>query len=640
MPKGYWGKMLRVDLSTRSIKVEEYDDHFYRTYYGGRGFNVYFQLKETAPGTDPLGPYNKLIFSMGPLTGGPFAGSGRSSVGALSPLTGAYGEGDVGGFMGAELKHAGFDAIIFEGVADSPVYLWVHDGEAELRDASHLWGLETRESQQKIRDELGDQRIRTAQIGPGGEKQVRFACVINDLKHAAGRSGLGAVMGSKKLKAVAVRGKLKLEMADPELVQKHARWLAANYKEISYRMWDLGTSGGLVNLNATGGLPTRNFQTGVFEGAAAISGETMRDTILVERENCYACVIRCKRAVKVDERGYHADPSYGGPEYETLGSFGSLCGVSDLAAISHANQLCNAYSLDTIACGTTVAFAMECFERGLITEADTDGIELRFGNAEAMSKMVEKICKREGFGDVLAEGTLRAARQIENGAEEFAMQVKGQELPMHEPRIKQGLGVGYALSPTGADHCHNIHDTNMTPAQAENTRALGLNIPPLAFNDIGPDKMAFYTVQVNWRSVGNCIGMCQFIPYGYDRMVELLKGMTGWNVNLYEMMRVGERMNTLCRALNAREGMSAKDDKLPKRFFQQIGDPKPTTDTLDPEEFRAAQQFYYATMGWTPDGIPTRTKLEELGVGWAYDLMEEGQRRHAESPALAASARR
>ena len=623
MPKGYWGKLLRVDLSTRNISVEDRDDAFYRTYIGGRGFNAYYQLKETRQGIDPLGPDNKLVFSMGPLTGGPFAGSGRNSVGAKSPLTNGYGEGDVGGFMGAELKHAGFDGIICEGVADRPVYLWINDGKAELRDAGHLWGLNTLESQEAIRAELGDKRIRTAQIGPGGENLVRFACVINDLKHAAGRSGMGAVMGSKLLKAVAVRGTMKLDIADPALVQSHAKWIAANYKQTSYRMWDLGTSNGLLNLNAAGGLPTRNFQTGVFEGAAKISGEAMRDTILVARENCYACVIRCKRAVKVDERGYIADPIYGGPEYETIGSLGSVCGVDDLAAISHANQLCNAYSIDTIGIGTTIAFAMECFERGLITTADTDGIELRFGNAGAMVRMIEKICRREGFGAVLAEGSMRAAQAIGRGADEFAMQIKGQELPMHEPRIKQALGVGYSLSPTGADHMHNIHDTTMSPGQAEAARPLGLNIPPLAFNDIGPDKMAFYTAQVNWRSVNNCLGLCNFLPYGFDRTVELMRGMTGLNVNLHELIVAGERMNNMLRVINYREGITGKDDTLPKRFFQQIGDPRPTTDPLDPAEFAAAQRFYYAAMGWTPEGNPTRARLENLGVGWVADILDE-----------------
>jgi aldehyde:ferredoxin oxidoreductase len=349
----------------------------------------------------------------------------------------------------------------------------------------------------------------------------------------------------------------------------------------------------------------------------------MRDTIMVERGNCYACMINCKRHVKVDERGYKAEPRYGGPEYETLGSLGSCCGVDDLAAVAHANQLCNSYSLDTIGTGAVISFAMECFERGILTTADTDGIELKFGNGQAMCQMVEKICRRDGFGNILAEGTLRAAKIIGKGSEQYAMQVKGQEFPMHEPRLKQGLGVGYSLSPTGADHCHNIHDTTMSAAAIPNLRALGLTFGPLAFNDIGPNKMAFYTVMVNWSSLKNCLGMCNFPAFGYDRTVELLKGMTGWNVNAYEMMKVGERMNTLCRVINVREGMTAKDDTLPKRFFEAIGDPTPTTAPLNEEAWKAAKQTYYAAMGWDKNGIPTRAKLNELNLGWAAEYIAD-----------------
>lgn len=626
MPKGYNGKILRVDLSSGRMTTEEHDETWYRTYYGGRGFNAYFLMKEVGPNVDPLEPDNKLLFSLGPLTGAPISGSGRSSVGAKSPLTGGYGEGDVGGFFGAELKHAGFDAIIFEGKAERPVYLWVHDGEAELRNAAHLWGKNTLESQEAIRAELGDAHVRTALIGPAGENLVRFACVINDLKHAAGRCGMGAVMGSKRLKAVVTRGKGGPEWADSEVILKHARWLAGNFMETAGQLYNLGTANGLLSLNAAGGLPTRNFQTGVFEHAEEISGEKMRDTILVGRENCYACVIRCKRVVTVEEP-WQVNPAYGGPEYETIAAFGSNCGISDLKAIAKASELCNAYSLDTISTGNVIAFAMECYEKGLLTSHDADGLELRFGNVDAMLEMVEKIARRDGLGALLGEGTARAAARIGRGAEELAMQVKGQELPMHEPRIKHGLGVGYSISPTGADHNHNIHDTTMRPGSAvmNRIRALGLNFEPLAFNDLGPDKMSFFTHWVNWCSATNCLGMCLFIPLnmpnGLKRMAEVVEGATGWSSNLFELMKVGERMNTLCQAYNIRMGLSAKDDTLPKRFFKQIGDPQRTTAPLDRKAWEEAKDFYYQSMGWTREGIPTRQKLQELGVGWAADVI-------------------
>jgi len=627
MPKGYNGKILRVDLSDGRISTEEHDDAWYRTYYGGRGFNAYYLVKELARGVDPLGPENKLVFSLGPITGAPVSGSGRNSVGAKSPLTGGYGEGDVGGFFGAELKHAGYDVVVFDGRAETPVYLWVHDGEAELRDARHLWGKNTLESEETIRAELGDARIRTAQIGPAGENMVRFACVINDLSHAAGRCGMGAVMGSKNLKAVAVRGHRSPEWAHPEIIQARARWVAENWKELLGRLNDLGTPGGVPNLSASGGLPTRNFQTGVFEHAADISGETMRNTILVDRGNCYACVVHCKRAVKVDAP-WNVNPAYGGPEYETMAALGSNCGVGNLKAVAKAAELCNAYSLDTISTGVAIAFAMECYEKGLLTRSDTDGIDLRFGNAQAMLAVLEKICRREGIGALLAEGVARAAKQIGKGAEDLAMHVKGQELPMHEPRIKQGLGVGYSLSPTGADHCHNIHDTSMRSGMmTDRLWSMGLSCGPLEFSDIGPAKMSYYKTFVDWASAVNCLGLCLHLPFGFDRIstadrtLELIHGTTGWDTNLFEVLRVGERMNNLCRAFNVREGMTAKDDTLPKRFFQQPGNPLATTAPLDEQAWEDAKQFYYSIAGWTPDGVPTRPKLQELGLGWAAEAI-------------------
>ena len=617
MAYGYNGKILRADLSSGKLSVEEYDDQWYRTYMGGRGFNAYFLMKEVGNEVDALDPANRLIFSPGPITGAPLSGSGRSSVGARSPLTGAYGEGDVGGFFGAELKHAGFDAIVVQGKAEKPVYLWVRDGQAEIRDASHLWGLNTLESQEQIREELGDKNIRTAQIGPGGEKLVRYACVINDLKHSAGRTGMGAVMGSKNLKAVATRGRGGPKFADPETIRKWSKWIAENMMEEVGGLHKHGTSGGVPSLNEDGGLPTRNFQEGRFEHFANISGETMANTILVARENCYACVVRCKRAVKVDELG--VIPIYGGPEYETVASLGSLLGIGDLKAVAKANQLCNAYSLDTIATGTAIAWAMEAFEKGILTAADTDGIELRFGNAEAMLQMIEKIARREGFGNLLAEGCYRASKEIGKGSEEFAMQVKGQEFPMHEPRIKQGLGLGYSLSPTGADHVHNIHDTTMTEGPSMvGVRELGV-LRPLAFDDLGPDKVRYYAYSVNWASLVNCLGMCIFLPYKRDAMVEIVNAVTGWKTNMWELMKIGERMNTLCRAFNAKMGFAAKDDTLPERFFHDFAQKLPTTAALKKEEWEAAKKMYYVAMGWDDNGVPQPDKLRELALGWAAE---------------------
>jgi aldehyde:ferredoxin oxidoreductase len=405
-----------------------------------------------------------------------------------------------------------------------------------------------------------------------------------------------------------------------------AKWFADNFMTLSRSMWENGTDDGLLTLSMTGGLPTRNFQEGVFEQAENITGATMTKTILIKRENCYACVLNCKRVVKTGEP-YNVDPAYGGPEYETCAALGSCVGVGDLAAVAKGNERCGALGLDTISAGTVIAFAMECYERGLLTKEDTGGIDLRFGNADAMLQMIEMISKREGLGDLLAEGVARAAKKIGKGAEQYAMHVKGQELPMHEPRIKHGLGVGYAISPTGADHCHNLHDVGFQTAGSpmlEAAKSLGI-LEPVPFNDLGPKKMRLFTYHVNWQSFMNCAGACFFIPYRQLRMAEIIRALTGWNSSVYELMKVGERMNTLCRAFNIREGFTDADDTLPERFFHAFADPLPTTDAVDRGEWERAKLMYYRAMGWDDHGVPTEDKLGELNLEWVAGEMAKAK---------------
>ena len=623
-PGGYTGKILRVNLSDKSISIEEPDDKFYRRYFGGTALIAYYLLKELKPGIDPLGPDNKLIFSAGVITGIPCSGSGRSGVGSKSPLTGGWGDSQAGGFWGAELKRAGWDAIIIEGKAANPVYLWINDDKVEIRDASHLWGKDTREVEEQIQDELGDGKIRVTQIGPAGEKLVRIACIINDINRAYGRNGHGAVMGSKMLKAIAVRGHQAVPLAHPEKVREVAKWLANNYKVLSAGMTANGTSGGIPNLNEDGILPTRNFQEGQFEGYMDIAGATMTETILVGRDNCYACPIDCKREVKVGPP-YNVDPVYGGPEYETIAALGSFCGISDLKAIAKGNQLCNAYGLDTIAAGNSIAFAMECFERGLLSKEDTGGIELKFGNTEAMITMVEMIAKREGLGDILAEGTMRAAEKIGHGAAEYAMQIKGQELPMHDPRGKVGLGIGYAVSPTGADHCHNIHDTGYAKEgrSLELIRALGIQ-EPLEALDLSPAKVRLFQYASNWQHFQNCAAICMFQPFTFDHLVQLVNGATGWNTSVFELMKVGERALALARVFNAREGYTAKDDIIPKRLYEAFKSGPLKDKKIGKETMQKAIQTYYEMAGWDAErAVPTAEKLQELDLGWVVAELDK-----------------
>jgi aldehyde:ferredoxin oxidoreductase len=616
---GYTGKILKVDLSNGEIEIEERGDDFYRRYVGGRALVAYYLLNEMPAHVDPLGPENLLIFAPGVLTGAAVSGQGRNGVGAKSPLTGGLGSSEVGGFWGSELKRAGFDAIVMRGQASSPVYLWIKDGKAELRPADHLWGMTTGECEEVLREELGDKAIRTAMIGPAGENLVRYAVVVNDRSHFAGRTGLGAVMGSKRLKAIAVRstpGENMMHLADPEGVRETARWMGKNLDLVS-GLHDAGTAGGLKNLSLGGGLPTWNFQAGHFDGDDKINGHVMRDTILIKRDTCAACAVRCKRVVQVDEP-YHVDPEYGGPEYESLAALGSNTGVDDLLALAKTNELCAALGLDTISTGATIAFAMECVENGLLPEND-----LRWGDAALTVQLVEQIGYREGLGDLLAEGVARMAEQIGQGAEAFARHVKGQELPMHEPRIKHALGVGYALSPTGADHMHNLHDT-LAEGEGrflDRLREFNPDLKPVKATVLNEDKLRLYFYQVNNRHFLDSAVMCMFLPYTPAQMADLVNAVTGWDVDLDETQAIGQRAITLSRVFNLREGFTAADDDLPRRFFSPFdkGEDRKAVP-LDEADFEWAKRYYYQMMEWDEQtGSPTREALERLDVGWAAE---------------------
>jgi aldehyde:ferredoxin oxidoreductase len=620
MAKGYAGKILRVNLTSGKIWTEEPSDAFYRRYVGGNGFIGYYLLKEVPKGADPLGPDNALVFAGGAITGIPVAGAGRSAVGCKSPLTGGYGEADVGGFFGAEMKQAGFDAVVVQGKADKPVYLWIHNGEAELRSAEHLWGKTTLETQEAITEELGERRARMAMIGPGGEKLVRYACVINDVKHAAGRTGVGAVMGSKNLKAVVARGKPGVPVADQEKVRELSRWMAANWKDLAWSSHDQGTNAGLSGLNEMGALPTRNFQDGQFEGASKIDGVALRDTITIDRGGCYACPINCKRVVKVDDDEYKVNPEYGGPEYETVGAFGSNCGVDDLRAISVANEICNAYSLDTISTGMMVSFAMECYEEGLLSKERADGLELNFGNAKAMVELTRKIAEREGIGDILAEGPEAAAKWVGPGAEQFVVAVKNQPFPMHECRTRHGQALGYAVSVTGADHVHNFWDGGMEKEPlTEDWQAVGV-FEAVPQTELNATKVRAFTHVVNGAWLANHLGLCNFVPWTDDQVIQLVRTITGWQVNRFELLKVCERGVTLARVFNLREGLTRKDDVLPPRMRMPHKSGTVNEKPVDPEVLDENLSVYYGMMGWDPEtGVPTLAKLQDLDIEWAAE---------------------
>ncbi len=612
---GYNGKILRANLTENTISVETFDESFCRKYLGGTGFTTYFLWKELPQGVAPLSPENKLIFALGPLTGIPLPGSGRNSAGAKSPLTGGIAKSEVGEFWGAELKRAGYDIIIIEGKAEKPVYLWIDDEQASLRDASHLWGKNTGETQQAIRTELGDHRIRIAMIGPAGENLVRYACIMNGLYDAAGRGGLGAVMGSKNLKAIAVRGHRPPRIANSGPVRELRKWLADNMHLVS-DFHEFGTGAVTEASEAMGNLPVRNFRDGLFPGVEKIGARAVKDTIRIGMDACFACTVRCKKIVQV-KNPYSVDPAYGGPEYEALASLGSDCGIDNLKAIAKGSELCNAYSLDTISAGAVIAFAMECFENGLLNRKDTGGIDLKFGSEEAMLKAVELIARREGIGELLAEGVTRAARKIGKGAPEFAIQVKGLEAGMHEPRVKPGLGLGFMVNPHGADHCCNLHDTlyvNDSNWRVKELKPLGIT-GALPSDDIGPRKVALFRLVQLKMILFDSLLICQFLPYTYAQFNDILAAVTGWDIGAAELPKIAERTLTMTRLFNLREGLTAADDVLPQRFFQPKTDGVLADKPLGPAKMEEARKCYYALMGWDErTGTPEPEKLAELDI--------------------------
>lgn len=634
---GFWGRILRVNLTSGQWRAEEVDPKLYRRYMGGRSMALHFLLGEMEAGVDPLGPENKLILMTSAVTGAPISGQGRHTAAAKSPLTGGLADSEGGGWWGAELKFAGWDGIILEGRSPEPVYLLIEDDQVRLLPAGPLWGKTTGEADAQLKEIHKGARV--LQIGPAGENLCRMAALVGDLRHFNARGGLGAVMGSKQVKAVVVRGTHRpLKMADPETLAKIAQRFTRSVKvspALSLHR-DLGTPKGVVSLSVQGLLPGYNFQDGSFDGAKAVSGEAMKAEIGRNSDTCYSCSVACKRVVEGEKDGFEVHRNYGGPEYETVDSFGPQLGVGNITAVAQCNELCNAYGLDTISTGVTIAWACECFERGLLTTADTGGIAIRWNEPHTVVDLISKMAHREGFGDLLAEGSLRAARAIGRGTERYAMQVKGQEVPAHEPRGKWNMGLGYAVSPTGADHIQASHDVFWTKpgdyseeatwVDLEDLSELGI-IDPLPAEDLSPAKVRLFVyLQYVW-ALHNVLDWCiftsvpEFRALSLNELVAIVKAVTGWRTSLFEVLKAGERSVTMARAFNIREGLTAADDTLPERFFEGQRHGTLAGHAIDREQFREALKLYYAMMGWDAEGVPTRAKLEELAVGWIWEKL-------------------
>lgn len=629
-------KILDVNLSTGEIVNRTLPGEIYRLYPGGSALGLYLALQDLDPMVDPLSPDNILVFSVAPLTGLPISGISRLNITAKSPLTGGMGDSQSGGFFPAHFKLNGLDAVIFRGKSTSPVYLYINGDHIELKDATNIWGKVTGEAEAAIRDEIGAKDVEIAQIGPGGENLVKYACIINMCNRANGRNGMGAVMGSKNLKAVVVKKAKAMKAYDDvkfkELSASVKQKLEEN--ETVAGLGKFGTDGDLESFHKEGFLPTKNWSTGYFpEGAENITGTTMYETILKERDTCFACAVRCKRVVEIPGV---VDPLYGGPEYETCATFGSYCGVGNLETIALANQLCNMYGLDTISCGATIAFAMECFEKGLIDSSDTDGLEVKFGNHQVIPILVEKIAKRQGFGNLLAEGSRYAAQVIGKEAMALSISVKGQELPAHMPQYKPAVGLIYAVNSFGADHQSSEHDVFLIlpPDSKERQRLAQLGLWKGYDNpfELDEEKVKFALNSQQYFSILDSLCLCQFVwgpsweLYGPTDLVDLCKCGIGWDTSLYELMLVGERRINMMRYFNARAGFTKEDDKLPDRIFEPFKDGPSKGICLDKNNFENAKALYYEFAGWDEQkGNPTATTLKKLSLGWLIEKEDKSK---------------
>ena len=606
---GWCGKVLRVDLSLGKITSEPLDPKVARDYIGGRGFGIYHLRKEVDPTCDPLGSANKIIMAAGPLTGTAAPTGARYVVTTKSPLTGAITCSNSGGNFPAELKKSGHDALIIEGASVKPVYLWIDGNRAELRPAEHLWGKTTHETDDALRRETHE-KAKTAVIGPAGEKQVLFAAIMNDRDRAAGRAGVGAVMGAKKLKAVVVRGDGEVALADPEAFKaantNYRDAFKAKTKDNPPALRTHGTAITVVGTQSHGVFPTRNFQQGTFEGWESIYGETLTKKYLVRAKPCFSCPIACGRVTRIPDGPFKGEGE--GPEYETVYSLGSDCGVDDLAALTKANYVCNELGLDTISMGSAIACAMELFEKGLLKESEA-GMPVRWGDGHALVALTRMTGMREGFGDILAEGSLRLATRY--GRPELAMVAKGLDFAGYDPRGEQGMGLAYATSPIGGSHMRG------DPAYFE---LLGVPVPadPHTWQDKPP-------LVAKWQDlfcVIDAAGLCVFFSVRYlveqNLMVkpvgitELLNGATGAGYTPEEVEKIGERIFNAERLFLVAAGFTRKDDTLPPRITQE---PMPTGPAKGRvcmlEEMLAP---YYRLRGWSAEGVPSEAKLGELGL--------------------------
>ena len=610
---GYTGKVLRINLTEKKFAEEPLRQDVAEKYLGGEGVAIKYMLDEVPAKCDPLGPDNNMYFSMGPCCGTDVPCASRMKVVAKSPLTGAVAKASTGGYFPAEVKFAGYDMLIVEGKAEKPTYLWIKNGRVSFRDAGDLWGLNTFDTQQLIKDALGDQNVRVACIGQAGENLNAYASIINE-RHAAGRKGVGAVMGSKNLKAIAVRGDQEVPVADAEAFKTALKAMQNAMKEspILYPNFSKGgTPMILDHMYELGVFPTKNFaNTGEWDPVDFLGNEVGSAEFNIAREFCYKCPVGCSQ-LKLARTGPHKGVA-SIPEFETVYSFGGTQLMTSFNEIIAADKLCDEYGMDTISCGVSIAFAMELYEKGIISIDDLDGIDLKWGNAEAMIAMIHKIAHREGFGAVLADGTKKAAEKIGKGAEKYAMQVKGMELPGYDVRGAKAHGLSYATAFTGADHNAGYAFQEMFSIPVP------YPVDRLAYE--GKGKLTRWN-QDNRTATCGCAPMCGFIMdmalAGVCRQntADLVNALSGSDYTADDVSLCGERVNNAARIFNIREGFTRDDDTLPERLrTEPLKDGGAKGSYIPQEELDFMLDEYYEDRGWTKDGVPTAERLLSLGM--------------------------
>ncbi|MBI2907278.1 MAG: aldehyde ferredoxin oxidoreductase family protein [Chloroflexi bacterium] len=595
---GYTGRLLRVDLTGGKVAEEPLDVEAARAYIGGSGYATWTIYREVAARVAPLSPENRLVFMTGPLTGTPYPTTARYQVCTRSPLTGLWVDASSSGVWGEDLKRAGYDGVIVQGKSPHPVFLSIDDSGAELRDAAGLWGLDTVGCVRRVRQELSDDKARVACIGPAGERQVLITSVINDEGRAAGRGGVGAVMGAKNLKAIAVRGSGQVPVADPEKLETRIKEITCELT--GWRFAGLSKWGTAANMDTgwvTGLVPVQNWRKGLWkEGCLNLGGKKMAETLTESGSACVNCPVRCSRWVKVDKPGLKLEGP--GPEYQTLAAFGAMLLNDDLDTVCAANDLCNRYGLDTISTGAAVAFAMEAYERGIITRGNA-GFEVTWGSSEAILGLVRQIGEKRGLGEVLGLGVKRAAEHLGKGSADFAIHVKGLEVPMHDPRAFFSIAANYATGPRGADHMRG----NVVAYEAAHQGS--------RFEDAG--KALIARESQDTAAVINSLILCMFggREMSTAKMAELLTAVTGEGFSEEEVQRAGERIVNLQRLFNLRCGATGADDRLPSRLLRPTSEGGHAGKAPDIE---LQLREYYEARGWSADGRPSLEKLRELGL--------------------------